>query len=312
MPHFSELNTSPCNLKSCAGLFFKVPFLTKWGMKESTTTIFTDIIHREIKSPDRCMMLLSYLKIRVLASNRAGTFTKDMFVFATGLHPRTAHNHINSLIDKKFIVKLGVNRYRIVSLKKITHAQEKDYLVRLPVDEIMSYSWKTIRAFRAHMVELLYEVVEHRKKTFRSVKEYTRINLRDKSREQVPNEWYLDPSWHHRISLSYGNLMTGLTKSTLSRYRTAIKGTVDYKHRQRVIYNHEWAASSDKLKLWFKSFKGRLYTFNNVQYASDISTRNSNDNITVLRHYKKRKNRIKLSLKDSVCQTIQFEAEMPF
>lgn len=240
---------------------------TKWYL-------YVELALREIKSFDKGRYLLSYLQIRIPATERAGTFTKQMFMDATGLGDRTSTNHIKALINKKFIIQKGVGNYQIISQGKLFLRDDEDHFMYVSDEWIKSFSWKTIKKFRADLVEMINSrtKVYQRKRNRKHVYE---VNQRDGHREKIENQRFLSPEWDLYISLSYASDVTGLAKSTISGYRKVNSLAKYVSPKPIIIYDVDKVKESSKLMERLYNTKGRYFNWNNKLYYSEISKRYS-------------------------------------
>jgi len=274
------------------------------------TYIYVELAYKEIKASDRGRYFLSYLQIRLEASKRAGTFTEEMFQEATGLHPRTAKNHIKALIEKKYISLKSKNNYQLVSQNKIFTRDKNDLFVKFSQDELKSYSWKNIRSFRAFLIEMIYSRTKYYQKK-RHIEKYKEINPRDKAPETIENPRYLQPEWDLFVSLSYGNMLLDIPETTLSGYRRAQSVSQYYEGRTFVIYDSKTYHTHPKMMHNLSVFKGFCKKWKGKEYFFPISKRYSS--LSLKKHPFKVANALCISRKNlDATQTLHFDNSIPF
>lgn len=265
-------------------------------------------IKQELKAPDKGMYYLSYLKISIIARKHAGTFDFDKFVFITGLHARTAQTHIKRLLEKGLILKKKTGLYQIVSQRKLYDFSDNDFFIRIPEEDILNYSWKSMKSFRAYMSELIYsrskEEQEKRYKEFRY-----EINPRDKSRDKIRNERFLETDCHLLMSLEYGHKMLGFAKSTLSGYRRA-QDVSKYTHTISIIYDIDQYYKSHIFSEYLDQTMGKVFEWKGTYFHSEVSKRYTSIKLIPTKRLSRSSDRV--TKKVTVTQSPHFDESIPF
>jgi hypothetical protein len=123
------------------------------------TRIYQSLINHSLKSDKKLYYTLSYLKLRAIASQRAGFFSFEEAKLTLNLSPKTTTNHIKRLISDKLVIAVE-GGYLMQDERKVkafnTFKTTRDFIV-VEVSELMKYSWKNISYFRAYFSELRNE-----------------------------------------------------------------------------------------------------------------------------------------------------------
>lgn len=123
------------------------------------TRIYQSIINHSLKSDKKLYYTLSYLKLRTIASQRAGFFSFEEAMETLNLSRKTTSAHLKRLISERMI-KYATGGYLMLDERKVsnfgTSYKSRAFIV-LDNETLFSYSWKNISCFRAYFSELRNE-----------------------------------------------------------------------------------------------------------------------------------------------------------
>jgi hypothetical protein len=243
--------TEADHLKECIGFFYD-------HMKSN---IYVSLALDALTAPDKGMYYLSFLKVRTVARNRAGTFTTEMFEKVTGLHKRTAKTHLINLVIRGYVKKTDADKYRITPQRSLFDGYRTEYIYQIEDDVLLSYNWRNIASFRS----LLAEIIISRNRKHRQ-------SARKKQKHVNSYMNLIDGGFDLRVSLAYGKALTGLSMSTLSKYRK--RQTVsDYQYKLFSYSDAEEALQSNEVQTKLQDLKGQYFIHNGRLIVSEISKR---------------------------------------
>lgn len=228
------------------------------------SNIYVSLALDALSAPDKGMYFLSFLKVRTIARKRAGTFNEELFAEVTGLHRRTAKTHLIKMVLRGYVKKVGPDKYKIETQRSLFEGYTTEYIYQIEDEVLLSYSWRNIASFRSLLAEI---IISRNRKHRQSAKK------KQKCVNAAMN--LINGGFDLRVSLAYGQALTGLSMSTLSKYRK--RQTVsDYQYSLFVYPDAEEAMQSDEVQNKIKHLKGKAFIHKGKLLISEISKRVEN------------------------------------
>ncbi|MCE7039226.1 hypothetical protein [Dyadobacter sp. CY312] len=225
------------------------------------SNIYISLALKALEAPDKGMYFLSFLKVRTVARKRAGTFTEQMFMDVANLNKRTARTHLIKMILGKYVEKVGIDKYKICTQRSQFDGYTTEYIYQISDEVLLAYSWRNIASFRSLLAEI---IISRNRKHRQSARKNTKYN---KSQLNL-----IDGGFDLRVSLAYGKALTGLSMSTLSKYRK--RQTVsDYQYNLFVYPDAEEAMQMNEVQEKIQSLKGKHFVHRGKLVISEISIR---------------------------------------
>lgn len=117
------------------------------------------MVNDSLNSDKKLYSTLAYLKIRTIASNRGGYFTFNDAQEVLGNSYKTTLKHINLLVSRGIVLNAG-DGYRLICTKDkclLGLKKQSQRSISIPIEQLLTYSWKSISYFRALFSEIRNE-----------------------------------------------------------------------------------------------------------------------------------------------------------
>ena len=209
------------------------------------TRIYFNLVKDSLNSDKKLYYTLSYLKLRTLASKRAGFFTfKDAMSTLQNTH-KTTLKHLNYLQETGVVTKNEAG-YRLLNAKKNNFFGLKNRDQRyIPIEEceLLSYNWKTIANFRAMFSEIRNELDIF---TIRTVARGFKAKYGESIRIQNRSFSHFDGLY----AAGRASFVNNVCKSTAYSYRKKQTLVVYGKQQiERVLFSNGYIKSTQKESL---------------------------------------------------------------